>query len=117
MAMHYHQHHSSTTLNTKTTTNTNMSRDSSFQSLPLRVSSDQIASIINPIQTNENSNTPRLLRCTHYDAIRFFTPSSLPLNVIKPLPTRATTDKFDQPGCIHVNMDLFKYVIILSFYL
>jgi hypothetical protein len=82
-------------------------KSSSFQSLPLRVSPEQIESLINPPSSAIQPPIPRL-RCTHFDAIRFFTPSSLPLNVISPTPTRNTVDQFDQPGCIHVNMDLFK---------
>jgi hypothetical protein len=47
------------------------------------------------------------IRCTHYDAFRFFTPAAAPLNRT-PL-TRATTTDHDQPGCIHANMDLYKF--------
>jgi hypothetical protein len=46
------------------------------------------------------------LRCTHYDAYRFFTPAAAPRNRW-PL-TRATTTDHDQPGCIHANMDLYR---------
>ena len=47
------------------------------------------------------------LRCTHYDAFRFFTPAAAPLNRY-PL-ARATTADHDQPGCVHANMDLYKF--------
>ncbi len=47
------------------------------------------------------------LRCTHYDAFRFFTAEAAPRNRW-PL-TRATTTEHDQPGCIHANMDLYKF--------
>ncbi|MFO0811042.1 MAG: 3-methyladenine DNA glycosylase [Gemmataceae bacterium] len=45
--------------------------------------------------------------CTHFDAFRFFTPAAVPLN--RHTLDRRTTDRFDQPGCIHVVMDLYKY--------
>ena len=47
------------------------------------------------------------LRCTHYDAFRFFTPAAVPLNRIAL--TRETTAEHDQPGCIHATMDLYKF--------
>jgi hypothetical protein len=47
------------------------------------------------------------LRCTHYDAFRFFTPDSVPLNELAP--TRATQPDLDQPGCLHATMDLYKW--------
>lgn len=47
------------------------------------------------------------VRCTHYDAFRFFTPEARPLNVLQPDPE----DRADQEqrGCIHANMDLYKW--------
>lgn len=47
------------------------------------------------------------LRCTHFDAYRFFTRAAAPLNRWEL--TRATTTVFDQPGCLHVNMDLYRF--------
>ena len=47
------------------------------------------------------------LRCTHYDAYRFFTQAAVPRNRL-PLARDTTTDH-DQPGCIHVNMDLYRF--------
>lgn len=46
------------------------------------------------------------LRCTHFDAYRFFTAEAVPRNRL-PL-ARATTADHDQPGCLHVTMDLYK---------
>lgn len=46
------------------------------------------------------------LRCTHYDAYRFFTAEATPRNRLEL--TRASTADHDQPGCIHVTMDLYK---------
>ncbi len=47
------------------------------------------------------------LRCTHYDAFRFFTPAATPRN--RWALTRAMTTEHDQPGCIHANMDLYRF--------
>ena len=47
------------------------------------------------------------LCCTHYDAFRFFTPAAVPRNRLRL--TRDTTDRFDQRGCVHVTMDLYRY--------
>ncbi len=47
------------------------------------------------------------LRCTHYDAFRFFTPPAVRLNRWEL--ARATTADHDQPGCIHANMDLYRF--------
>ncbi len=47
------------------------------------------------------------LRCTHFDAFRFFTPEAVGRN-IEPL-TRADQVQREQPGCLHANMDLYKW--------
>lgn len=52
------------------------------------------------------------LRCTHYDAFRFFTPAAVPRNRVQ-LSREVTTDH-DQPGCIHVTMDLYKFAYKLA---
>ncbi|WP_153407431.1 3-methyladenine DNA glycosylase [Nocardia macrotermitis] len=52
------------------------------------------------------------LRCTHFDAFRFFTPEAVPLN-IEPL-TRETQTLREQPGCLHANMDLYKWAFKLT---
>jgi hypothetical protein len=49
------------------------------------------------------------VRCTHYDAFRFFTPGARPLN--KLAPTLAARVDNEQPGCVHVTMDLFKWAM------
>lgn len=46
-------------------------------------------------------------RCTHFDAFRFFTEPAKPLNSLQP--TRSSQVLLDQPGCLHVNMDLYKW--------
>jgi hypothetical protein len=47
------------------------------------------------------------VRCTHYDAFRFFTAAAEPLNELTP--TRATQPDLEQPGCVHATMDLYKW--------
>ncbi|MQY26267.1 3-methyladenine DNA glycosylase [Nocardia aurantia] len=47
------------------------------------------------------------LRCTHFDAYRFFTPAAAPRNA-EPL-TRADQVRREQPGCLHATMDLYKW--------
>ncbi len=54
------------------------------------------------------------VRCTHYDAFRFFTPAAVPLNRVA-LRREATTDH-DQPGCLHVTMDLYKWAFVIAPY-
>ena len=49
------------------------------------------------------------VRCTHYDAFRFFTPGARPLNKLAPT-LEARVDN-EQPGCVHVTMDLFKWAM------
>jgi hypothetical protein len=67
------------------------------ENLPLRVSQDVINATVdaNP------------LRCTHFDAWRFFHPSTQPRNVIPTL-SRESQLQHEQPGCIHNTMDLFR---------
>lgn len=48
------------------------------------------------------------LKCTHFDAWRFFHPDAQGLNIVSPL-SRERQVQFEQPGCIHATMDLFKY--------
>ncbi|MBF6327938.1 3-methyladenine DNA glycosylase [Nocardia transvalensis] len=51
------------------------------------------------------------LRCTHFDAFRFFTPQAAPRNA-EPL-TRDDQIRREQPGCLHANMDLYKWAFKL----
>ncbi len=46
------------------------------------------------------------LRCTHFDAFRFFTPEARPRNALHPEPD--TRLDLEQPGCLHANMDLLR---------
>lgn len=52
------------------------------------------------------------VRCTHFDAYRFFTPSALQLNKLEL--SRANSPEHDQPGCVHANMDLYKFAFKFS---
>ena len=49
----------------------------------------------------------RPLRCSHFDAFRFFHAGAQPLNRLQP--TLAGRPDFEQPGCVHANMDLYKW--------
>lgn len=51
------------------------------------------------------------LCCTHYDAFRFFTPEARPLNMYTPaIETRLD---LEQGGCVHANMDIYKWAVKL----
>lgn len=52
------------------------------------------------------------LRCTHFDAFRFFTPEAVPRNRL--MPTRETQPALEQPGCLHAGMDLYKWAMKLG---
>jgi hypothetical protein len=71
-------------------------------SLPLRLPPAGIAAVVESLP----------VRCSHYDAFRFFTPEARPLNRLQP--TRETTPMLEQPGCLHANMDLYKWAFKLS---
>ncbi|WP_115684653.1 3-methyladenine DNA glycosylase [Corynebacterium senegalense] len=47
------------------------------------------------------------LKCSHFDAYRFFTPAARPLNLT--VLTREGQAGSDQPGCVHATMDLYKW--------
>ena len=71
-------------------------------SVPLRLTPDAIRSTVDEIG----------LRCTHLDAYRFFTPAAAERNAITP--TRESQPDLEQPGCLHANMDLYKYAMWFS---
>ncbi len=50
--------------------------------------------------------------CSHFDAFRFFTPPARPLNRLQP--TRADAGQIEQRGCLHANMDLYKWAFKLA---
>jgi hypothetical protein len=69
---------------------------------PLRLSPADTAQVVED----------RGVRCTHFDAFRFFTAPARPLNVLAP--TRERQAELEQPGCLHANMDLYKWAYKLS---
>jgi len=52
------------------------------------------------------------LRCTHFDAFRFFTPDAAPRN--RTALDRASQAAREQPGCLHAGMDLYKWAVKLG---
>lgn len=52
------------------------------------------------------------LRCTHFDAYRFFTPAAESRN--RSVLARDTQAIMEQPGCLHAGMDLYKWAIKLG---
>ncbi|NLU79548.1 3-methyladenine DNA glycosylase [Micromonospora sp. HNM0581] len=52
------------------------------------------------------------IRCTHFDAYRFFTPEAVGLNHVRP--TRDSQVDLDQPGCLHAAMDCHKWATKLG---
>lgn len=52
------------------------------------------------------------ISCSHFDAYRFFTESARPRNTLSP----GAHDRadFEQPGCLHAGMDLYKHAYRLS---
>lgn len=69
---------------------------------PLRFDREEIARIV--------ENGPGC--CTHFDAFRFFTAPARPLN--RHQPTRESVTALDQRGCLHANMDLYKWASKLT---
>lgn len=72
------------------------------EALPLRLSQAETDAVV---------ERERLV-CSHIDAFRFFTPSAAPRNATQP--TRATQEANDNPACLHVGMDLYKWAMKLS---
>jgi len=52
------------------------------------------------------------VRCTHFDAFRFFTPAARPLNALTL--TRDSQVAHEQPGCLHAGMDLYRWAYKLD---
>jgi hypothetical protein len=66
---------------------------------------------LGPSGTDEVVESHRI-GCSHFDAFRFFTPPAAPLNVIQP--GRDDRPAFEQPGCLHAGMDLYKHAFRLA---
>ena len=52
------------------------------------------------------------LKCTHFDAYRFFTERAVPLNELSP--ARESQHELEQPGCLHATMDVYKWATKLG---
>lgn len=52
------------------------------------------------------------ITCSHFDAFRFFTDTARPLNTLQP--GREDRVSFEQPGCLHAGMDLYKHAFRLT---
>ena len=77
-------------------------RDQPRHPEPLRLGTDGTNKVV------EQSH----LKCTHYDAFRFFTPAAIPRN--EHTPTRDSQRDFEQPGCLHATMDVYKWATKLG---
>lgn len=66
-------------------------------SLPLRLGAEGTDAVVES----------QRIRCTHFDAFRFFAPEARGLN--EEQPTREGMREKEQPGCLHANMDLHKW--------
>jgi len=71
---------------------------------PLRFPPDQVAEVLEM----------HPLRCTHFDAYRFFTKEACGLN--RQVLTRENVTQQEQGGCLHANMDLYKWTYKLGPY-
>ena len=69
---------------------------------PLRFPPEELARIVEA----------QPVRCSHFDAFRFFTAPARLLNRLQP--TRADAPQFEQRGCLHANMDLYKWAFKLA---
>ncbi|MFT4187657.1 MAG: 3-methyladenine DNA glycosylase [Aeromicrobium sp.] len=77
-------------------------RDRRHEDLPLRLGADGTDEVVRA----------HPLRCTHVDAFRFFTPAAAPRNAATL--TREDQLAFEQPGCVHVTMDLYRIAFRLQ---
>lgn len=66
-------------------------------STPLRLPQNEIDELVHS----------RSISCSHFDAYRFFSPSAIEFNKLKP--TLDSRQDFEQCGCLHTNMDLYKW--------
>jgi hypothetical protein len=65
--------------------------------VPLRLGADATDAVVESMP----------LRCTHFDAFRFFTEPAAARNA--GTPARASQTDWEQPGCVHANMDIYKW--------
>ncbi|MCH7226291.1 3-methyladenine DNA glycosylase [Haloferula sp. A504] len=67
------------------------------ESCPLRLPQAEIDALVES----------RPICCSHFDAFRFFHADARPLNRLQP--TLDLRQSLEQPGCLHANMDLYKW--------
>jgi len=70
--------------------------------VPLRLSHERIDEVV-------RAST---LRCTHFDAFRFFTEPAVPLNAHRL--TRDDQPHREQPACLHAGMDVYAWVAAME---
>ena len=70
--------------------------------LPLRLGQDGTDAVVESMP----------MRCTHFDAFRFFTGPARPRNALQL--TRESQIADEQPGCLHTAMDLYKFAAKLT---
>ncbi len=71
-------------------------------SWPLRLGAEGTAAVVEE----------RGVRCSHFDAFRFFTEPARSLNTLQP--RRDTQLELEQAGCLHTTMDLYKWAYKLA---
>ena len=76
--------------------------DVRHRSWPLRLGSDG---------TDEVVESHRIA-CSHFDAFRFFSDDARPRNTLRP--RHDDRPAFEQPGCLHAGMDLYKHAYRLT---
>ncbi|WP_416259071.1 MULTISPECIES: 3-methyladenine DNA glycosylase [Gordonia] len=76
--------------------------DDTRHDLPLRLGSAGTDAVVESMP----------LRCTHFDAYRFFTDPARPRN--DTTLSRVTQIAHEQPGCLHATMDLYRYCFTLA---
>lgn len=67
------------------------------EKVPLRMEADELAAFVES----------QSIACTHYDAFRFFTSDARPMNHFQP--SHDKMPDLEQPGCIHTNMDVYRW--------
>ena len=67
------------------------------ESAPLRLPQEKIDQLVET----------QPIACSHFDAYRFFSATAVGINKLKP--TLDSRQDFEQCGCLHTNMDLYKW--------
>jgi hypothetical protein len=75
--------------------------DETRHPVPLRLGADATDAVVESHR----------IACSHFDAFRFFTPTARPLNRLQP--QRNDRAAYEQPGCLHATMDLYKHAFRL----